>query len=234
MTWLLPVQVITCQADLSHGTIEVMSRAGETQRSHLFASVTVLHSAIQPTTHRTPSEAHEEADPNLLSPLLEAPATAASRSPSAVCSMSCSSQLTSGLDVSAIDGAMQLSSALLQPPSHPRDGPWLRIPSGWAACRVDCSAADGAVNEVGGLPCALPHGMTPEGLAGSLWSTAVLDASHQPLEQAGCLSAEAQLRRAPVHGPLCHMQGLDLRPVIPVRTYGPSPTTALQTPRTPR
>ncbi|KAK9863861.1 hypothetical protein WJX84_009188, partial [Apatococcus fuscideae] len=73
-----------------------------------------------------------------------------------------------------------------------------------------------------------------KGASSGLWSMALLEDPLDFSEAAGCLSAEAQLVHAPAHGSMCHVQGLDLRPVVPVRTYGLAPTTALQTPRTPR
>ena len=196
----------------------------------------MLCSANQHGTATPLSAARSQPGLPWLQTLWGAASSAASPSSSAICNMACSSQPTSKLTVSTMDGTMQLSSASLQPQADGQNSPWLRIPSGWAACRIKNNSAVDPMPDLSGSQCEHTHGTAALPVySKSFWSTAVLESSwDEHSEAADCLSAAAQLRPAAAHGPLCHVQGLDLRPVIPVRTYGPSPTTALQTPRTPR
>ena len=214
-----------------------MSLAGEAQRSHLFASLAMLSARAHAGGPMEPQ--HNvlwSSHMSMLSGIepTSAVETCRDTAAAAVCSIAKDGSHQLSSSIPAMDGAMQLSSTSLPVERDQRDTHWLRIPSGWEACMLCCSAATGTVGEVGGPGTGLRFSSGhPQGASTGVWGSACLEPADR-LDEAGCLSAEAQLMGCPSQGAMCRVLGLDLRPVVPVRTHGASPIAGLMTPRTPR
>ncbi len=223
------MQVVICHVDCAHGSMEVLTHTDEAQRTHMCATIALMPEARKSGAASTASSAAVQC---WMTPSTPVGGPTQSAAAAAVCSLAHRDNKAPTLDVPTMDGSMQLTSAAMQPTHGMQDMKWLRIPSGWGACRLDCSAASDAQPEVGG-PRNGPsggHGASQQGL----WSTACAEPVLSAPDAAGCLSAEAQLRHEPAQGPLCHVVALNLRPVIPVRMHGTSVVTALRNPHTPR